>query len=69
MGLLVLIFALLPLALFIIVALVAFRIYKRFEQRATERLALERMRNEQMQQQVTEMKARLNRIQAVLEDI
>lgn len=69
MGLLALIFALLPLALFIIVALVAFRIYKRFEQRATERLALERMRNEQMQQQVTEMKARLNRIQAVLEDI
>lgn len=69
MGLLVLIFALLPLALFIIVALVAFRIYKRFEQRATERLALERMRNEQMQQQVTEMKLRLNRIQAVLEDI
>ena len=39
------------------------------KQRATERLALERMRNEQMQQQVTEMKARLNRIQAVLEDI
>lgn len=61
--------SLLPLLIFIAIVVIAMRIVKRAEQRANERLEIERVRAQELQHQVAEMKLRVHRIEEILEEI
>ncbi len=61
--------SLLPLLIFIAIAVIVMRIFKRAEQRANERLEIERVRAQELQRQVAEMKLRVHRIEEILEEI
>lgn len=61
--------SLLPLLIFIAIAVIVMRIFKRAEQRANERLEIERVRAQELQHQVAEMKLRVHRIEEILEEI
>ncbi|HJH10281.1 MAG TPA: hypothetical protein K8V30_01080 [Metalysinibacillus jejuensis] len=67
--LVVMLVSLLPLLIFIAIAVIVMRIFKRAEQRANERLEIERVRAQELQRQVAEMKLRVHRIEEILEEI